>query len=352
MCICPETTEKLMSASSTLRIEDYYKSPRISNSLLGAVENPRLLKMRMENPELKEDTPSLRIGSALDCLLTSPSRWEEDFAVVNVNKPYGFMGKFVDELPANLTELSAWEDYQNAYWKSGYKMPVKWVINRFWTTPDAVEYYQAINTSRGKIVLSKDEYESVEKAKELILASPFAYDYFIKSKTWVELLHQVPIYFTYRGFECKALLDGIKLDHKNKIIYPFDLKTTGKSVLDFTDSFLHYGYYRQCALYTEALYSDSSPVKDLLDDGYKMEDFVFIVVETKLSSTNPALIYRTTPNTRKAGIHGGYYEGKYYKGVDQLLDELDWHMKTNNWTYPKAVFENKGVIELDIFKNN
>lgn len=262
------------------------------------------------------------------------------------------MGKFVDELPSNMTESTDLSEFETAYWKSGYKMPLKWVVNRFWTTPEAVEYYQAMNLSKGKIVLSKDEYESVEKAKELVLASPFAYDYFTASRTWVELTHQVPIYFTYRGFECKALLDGIKIDHKNKIIHPFDLKTTGKSVLDFEDSFLHYGYYRQCAMYELALYSEDSPVKDLLKDGYTMDDFVFIVVETKLSSTNPALIYRTTKSTRQAGVNGGKYNGKYYKGIDQLLDELSWHINTNNWTYTKSVYENKGVIDLDLFENN
>lgn len=339
-----------MSNLSNNSIEEYYKSPRISNSLLGAVENPRLLKMRMENPELKEDTPSLRIGSALDCLLTSPSRWKDDFAVTNVNKPYGFMGKFVDELAPGLTIDSDPNHYETAYWKSGYKMPLKWVINRFWTTPEAVEYYQAMGDSKGKTVLSRDEYESVEKAKELILVSPFAFNYFVKHLVWEELMHQVPIYFNYKGFECKALLDGIKIDHKNKIIHPFDLKTTGKSVLHFEESFLQYGYYRQCAMYELALYSDASPVKNLLEEGYKMDDFVFIVVETKLSSATPAMIYTTTANTRKAGVQGGWYKGQYYRGIDELLDELAWHQSTNNWTYPKRVFENKGRIEIDIFE--
>lgn len=339
----------MSNSSKNTSIEEYYKSPRISNSLLGAVENPRHLKMRLENPQLKEDTPSLRIGSALDCLLTSPSRWSDDFRVLNVNKPYGFLGKFVDELPPGLDAYSDPSLYESAYWKSGYKMPLKWVINRFLTTQEAVDYYKAMEDTKGKTVLSRDEYESVEKAKELVIASPFAYDYFIPSKTWIELRHQVAIYFIYRGFECKALLDGIKIDHQNKTIQPFDLKTTGKSVLNFEESFLQYGYFRQGALYEQALLSEDSPVKDLLAEGYTLEDFVFIVVETKLSSSAPALIYTTTPNTRLAGLEGGWYQHKYYRGVHELLDELAWHQQTNNWIYPKRIYENKGRVELDIF---
>ena len=36
--------------------------------------------------------------------------------------------------------------------------------------------------------------------------------------------------FTCQEIECKALLDGIKIDHKAKTIQPFDLKTIGKGV--------------------------------------------------------------------------------------------------------------------------
>jgi hypothetical protein len=54
-------------------IKSYYRSKRISNSLLKAVQNPRLLKLKRDNPELfEDDSSSLRIGSAVDCLLTDP----------------------------------------------------------------------------------------------------------------------------------------------------------------------------------------------------------------------------------------------------------------------------------------
>ncbi len=69
----------------------------------------------MDNPQLKEDTPSLRIGSALDCLLTSPSRWEDDFVVLNVTKPYGLMGKFVENLPKGMTPYTEPNEFEDAY---------------------------------------------------------------------------------------------------------------------------------------------------------------------------------------------------------------------------------------------
>lgn len=57
------------------QIEEYFKSPRISNSLLGLVNTPKLLKFLMDNPDVdNEESKAFRIGSALDCLLTSPDR--------------------------------------------------------------------------------------------------------------------------------------------------------------------------------------------------------------------------------------------------------------------------------------
>lgn len=134
----------MIDSKSVVRINNYYSNPRLSNSLLSAMTNPRVFKLKRERPELFEndDKTALRIGSAVDCLLTSPDRWDEEFIVVDVSKPYGLMGTFVQHLPKNLTRISPKEEYLNAYEKSGYKMSVDWVIEKFWNTPDAVEYYK------------------------------------------------------------------------------------------------------------------------------------------------------------------------------------------------------------------
>jgi len=54
-------------------IKKYYLSKRKSNSLLKSTNNPRLLKLKRDRPELfDEDSVALRVGSAVDCLLTDP----------------------------------------------------------------------------------------------------------------------------------------------------------------------------------------------------------------------------------------------------------------------------------------
>lgn len=127
------------------------------------------------------------------------------------------------------------------------------------------------------------------------------------------------------------------------------MKTIGKSVYDFPISYLQFGYYRQCAFYEIALQSIGSPIFHLLEEGYQLLDFIFIVVESKVSSSHPAVIYRTNKYDRECGRTGGNRGQKYYKGVDQLIDDYAFHVKHNYWDLPMDLLKNRGEIGLQIF---
>lgn len=333
------------------QIKDYFSTKALSNSMLGLMFNPRWVKLKRDNPDNEdEETSYFRIGSALDCLLTSPERWDEDFKVIAVNRPFGLMGKFIDNLPPNLTIFSTPDNYQEAYDKAGYKMKIERVIDNFWRNEETYKYYQVTREiKKGVSIISKDEYDTVVKCKELIDANEFIYPYFHSEELGVEILRQVPIYFNYMGEDCKGLLDGIKLDHRNRTIQPYDLKTTGKSVYDFRSAYLQYGYYRQASFYELALYSEASPVKKYIDEGYTMLDFVFIVVETKLSSSHPAIIFRTSLRDRQVGLAGGYIGSRHYKGINNLIEDYQFYTTNDYWDLPRDLFNNKGEILLRIF---
>lgn len=332
------------------KIKEYFKTPAISNSLLGLMWNPRWVKLKQDNPDLEDsDVSYFRIGSALDCLLTSPERWTIDFKVVDAIRPYGLMGKFIDNLPGGLNPFSENSLYQEAYDKSGYKMSLDRVIKKLWETEDSFKYYEATRDVADDVtIISKDEYDIVIKCKELILANEFIRPYFERSNELVEILHQVPIYFTLEEENCKALLDGIRINHLDRTIEPFDLKTS-KSVYDFQSSFLQYGYYRQCAFYQYALTTENSPTRKYLDAGYTMKNFVFIVVENKISSSHPAIIYEVDPSDMLCGWIGGTVRGKKYKGIIELLNEYKFHRDNDYWDLSKELLEQKGKITMKIF---
>lgn len=334
------------------KIEQYFNTKAISNSLLGAVTNPRWLKIKMDTPDTEdEDKVHFRIGSALDCQLTSPELWEEQFLVIDATRPMGFMGKFIDNLPPGLDPLLDDVDkYKEAYDVAGYKMSISKVIEKLWKTPDLIEYYLATrNVDRSKQILSKEEYDIVIKAKELLLANEFTEMYFRPLEGIYELMTQVPIYFKYKEENCKGLLDGILIDHQTKTIQPYDLKTTGKSVYEFESAYLNYGYYRQCAFYEMALLSEESPIYELIQKGYTVLDFIFIVVETKITSTHAAIIFKTSSHDRIVGIEGGKIGNRRYKGINQLIEAYQYHKYNDYWNLPMDIAENKGRIDLNVF---
>lgn len=334
------------------KIKEYFDSPRLSNSLLKKLRNPRILKLQKENPEIEDsDKAHFRIGAAVDCLLTSPERFEQDFKVVWASRPYGLMGKFVSNLPPGIDQHSPQEMYEEAYVKAGYKMGIGWVVSKFWSMEEAVNYYNAtVNIPKGVVILPKEEEEQVRKIVELLTVGNFVTGYFINNGDEnVDLLHQVPIYFDYLGVECKALLDGIRINHVEKTIEPFDLKTIGRSVFDFPSQYVELKYFQQAAFYDSALYTKDSPVIHLINEGYKVKDFVFIAVETKINSFNPAVIYVTDKDDIKKGIEGGYINGKYVPGINSLVEDYKWHVRNNYWDLPKDIALSDGRIPLKIF---
>lgn len=280
--------------------------------------------------------------------------FDDEFDVIDVVRPSGLLGKFIDYLPENITQDAEEASFQEAYEKSGYKAKLSTVLKWFFEREGAWEYYTAIKFLGGeKSVLSKDEVELVENMKYLVLCNPFVYDYFmvINRDSPIELIHQLPIYFECQGVECKGLLDGVKVDHKAKTIQPFDLKTIGKGVWNFSSSFYQYGYYRQAAFYTYALHAWVLEVYPEIKD-YTFLPFQFIVVESKKSSRQPAIIYQCSENDLRVGREGGclkQWNDKCLKGYEELLEDWKWHMAKDYWLMPRDLYEQEGRLNLDIF---
>lgn len=330
------------------KIKEYFSAKRVSNSLLSSVKNPRYMWLVRQGLVEDEEKVHFSVGAAIDCLLTSPERWEKDFEVVSVSRPTGFLGKFVQNLPCNIRPDSPLEDYMTAYQKSGYRKGIEWAVNNFWSLDDVVRYHR-VNCNRGeKILLTTEMYDSVQNALELIKLNPWTKRYFHNfSNLTEEVLHQIPIYFEYMGVECKALLDGVIIDHALKTIQPWDLKSTGKSVMDFPSSYLTFGYYRQAAFYRLALESHEY-LGQLISDGFKVLDYQFVVVETNPKSTRPALIYQTEPGHHTLGIYGGQIGSRYYPGINSLIEDYKWHEQSGVWDMPREVYLNEGVVKLTL----
>ena len=63
-----------------------------------------------------------------------------------------------------------------------------------------------------------------------------------------------------------------------------------------------------------------------------------------------ARIFQCTDSDLKCAIEGGYIRGgKFIEGLDNLLDRFIWHTNQGKWEYPREVYENSGITELNAY---
>jgi len=287
--------------------------------------------------KITEDTTGLTIGSAVDCLLTSPSEFNDQFHIANINKPTGQMGDFVTQL---LACEQAEDCYEIAYELAGFKRDsLDKVIERF--EKEGKDYYEHSKSSIGKKVLTKDEYTIVQSVVNVLKNNKYTRGIFNNDNLEIDVIYQLPVLYTnYEvNLDFKALFDAVVINHFDRTIKSYDLKTTGKSVLGFADSFMKFRYYLQNSMYNDAI---SKWAKDNYPE-YTCYLMKHIAVES--SKWAIPMIYDFS-NFNHMGRYGGYYRSEWYKGYLDLARELDWHKKQDLWEYPKDIYDRGERIVL------
>jgi len=290
----------------------------------------------------KKDESYFTLGSLVDCLCTTPDEFKDLYYVMTTTKPGSdMMIKYVEEYMATGSHTDA---LAASGYKSGIITPAKGKTESKWDL-EGVPYYNALKASKGKIVVSTEEYMQACQMKNILEKNEFTSKYFKKGNKF-----QQAIIFKYYGRECKALLDMVDIDDDRQTIRPVDLKTTGKGVYSFRTAYISYKYYLQAAFYTRALkYAIENDI-----DGYgKYKDytflsFQFVVIETGMF--NPPCIFEVDDLDIAVGEHGGIINGtdREVKGYKDLIDELEYHRTTGQYDYSQEVYENSGVISLNV----
>lgn len=218
---------------------------------------------------------------------------------------------------------------------------------------DKVEYYKSSNTAArikhlknyqkyakavqkhgddAMIVSSYQFHEASELAKNIFARFPF-----LKGDN---IIGQVKIMGEINDVELKGMLDFIHIDHEKKEITPFDLKTgRGAHYEFFEGGFLNWNYYIQASVYREILqqYIKTTELAD-----YKIKNFRFLFCGRK---DRLPIIYRVTDKWHEAGFKGFTYEGKYYPGVNELIEDLIYYLEHPNALYRKGF--DKSEIDFD-----
>lgn len=225
------------------------------------------------------------------------------------------------------------------------------VINKIFK--EAAKYINILIKSKNKILISEDLHYKALNCKASLLSdkrtskyfsSEFEKEFVIDKSKNVQIFKHFIVQYEYKEVVLKGELDELVINHKSKKIIPADLKTLGRKIYSFKSQFWKLRYDFQAATYMLGLRNHSEIVK-LLEDGYELLNFRFIVVES--NTTNAPLIYEVSPDVLEAGIAGGIsITGYEYEGLNQAIDRYKYHKKAEQWDYPMEYENENLMIEL------
>ena len=206
------------------------------------------------------------------------------------------------------------------------------------------QYFQDTLDSRGKVLIKPEMWNLALTTATTLATHEFSKGYF-EEEDGIELFYQYKFVTEVFGMKVKGMLDILKVDHKNKIVYPVDLKTGELPVSKFPEIFLMYGYYIQAALYREAIITIVANDPDIED--YEIAPFEFLYI----SKENPykPLVYIVPIEFHASAIIG--FEDRYgtiHKGILDLLKEYYDCKEGKFCQYTENEYLLKGKIPFDI----
>ena len=336
----------------------------INNPLLEHVMSVSSLNLFAKSPAayrehilhpVREETTYFVKGSAVDCLITEPGTFNDKFALIKTTRPSGMMGDLCklmhDYMQVNNDGLPVEALFNVAFKKVGFKLKEETVWKKY-NTPEMQSYTNFLQNSIGKSVITEYEYEQALDVVSMLQNSEHTRFYMkdCSSNTMLDVYDQLRVDFVYNDIKCKGFLDRVIVDHHSKTIQPIDLKTTGKSVLEFRNSFMKFGYFRQGAFYQTGMKAWQHTQPELKD--YELKNFLFIVAE--MECMHLPIIYRMSDNDLKVSEFGGFTQiGTPIKGFQQLIEEVKWHRQTDVWDMraeDSASIKDTGAVELNMFK--
>lgn len=298
----------------------------------------------------KKDGDALRFGSLVDCLLTEPETLKDRF----------FIATF-DTIPESLISIAKdlFTNY-GAKYSSIDKIPINAIIdsaNNFSYCPTFVSstrvrrvieactsYYKLLYLSKDKIVVSQEDLDKANSCIRELKNNSFTAKYFKTSTTEVEFLYQLKFKSsTLAEVPVRCMFDLLIVDHKNKVIVPIDLKTSGKNEHLFEESFLEWNYYLQATLYAQILKETID--KDEYFKDFKIAFYQFIVINRFIQAP---LIW-----VFKDLFHKGDFISNNnitYKGWRSILKELIFHLKEKKYKYSYNAYHNSGKMIINNLK--
>lgn len=214
-------------------------------------------------------------------------------------------------------------------------------------------YWEDLKLANGKQILSDLEGTISSTIIEAFLNHDNTAKLFQDRKE-VDILYQVPIYFMYKGVQCKALIDKIIVNHLIKTIYLIDIKTTSRQISRFVSEVKFRRYDIQGSFYqygVEYVQASKFPLLDKIIGknlrGYRVANFAFIAQST-VKPGYPVIFPMTSRLVDYARIGNpsvvltDYTRYGWDYGIDLYKKWLDYGLSVE-----RKIDELKGVLHIN-----
>lgn len=341
---------KFKDAVLTLPDEEYRNLPAFSYSLLKELDD--LGPTSLITGKIQKQSDALEFGSLVDILLTAPDTKSERFWTKTLVKPSASLLELANALLVDLHILDEGMSYITHetiqkkikvldIWsniKDPDKLQAKYDDPIFW------EYIKESYEAKGKIIVSQEVLDAAEHCADVLKNHEYTRDFFVESDD-IEILFQPSILYTFKGVKGKARLDLIIVDHKNKIIKPFDIKTGSEIPTKFINSFYKFKYYLQVISYLLAIQSITETVEEFKD--YKIDTFKFLYVSKKLPDV--PVIFEVEEKLLNSFADGWLSStGEYVTGFLELVNNYKYAVENQIFNVERKVIEKEGRLTLEL----
>ncbi len=266
-------------------------------------------------------------GKLIHLLLLQPEEFDNQFVLLPAKLPSESLRKVLKQIAANAAhkELSKVSDQTilDSLKEIGLYQSLKDEAKRVAKvrTPECEDYYRFLSTTN-KDIIDVDTLEKCKESVELIkdnkpimeLLEDNTTDFEMDS---IEIFNEAPLECNLDGytFGLKGIVDRYVIDHDKKVITIIDIKTTGKTIVDFPETVEFYNYWLQAAIYMTLVAKNL----DENTQNYKI-NLNFIVID-KYNQVYNFPVRDTTMNAWGDGMSG-------------ILGMANYHIENNRFDLP------------------
>jgi len=321
--------------------KEYYKEKRVSSSSLKWFEISPLFFRKMLDKEI-EQLPMrwLEIGKKVHMKLLENEEFNKNYIFLDYSTPKSEnQKKFCEDYITFRSKRM--EDKLIYAYKKNYtadKLPKEKIIERATELKQQLSKYITYLKKRSeyKDILTYSDNKLINDleqcVKDHIAANKLIYLTDEDRMNNIEEYNENIIFFKFLDIECKAMLDRLIIDHKNKIIKLIDIKTTS-NLSEFNRSFEEFKYYRQLAFYWIAIHHSWTIFNLVSNIDYKKESYIIGLQKGDIPECKVF-------NIEESWLSKGLNE------IESILPEIKWHYDNNLWNHSRFYYENNGIEKL------